>query len=235
MKINTVHCFFEQSGTFKKAFEKYGIKAFDYDICDDFKQTDYVIDLFIEIDKAYKGEKSVFDRISEDDLIFAFFPCVRFENLILLHFKGNALGVRDWSIEKKLEYDLGLFDQMAYLYGLVTKLVLVCLKRKLRLIIENPYSQDHCLHNYWALEPTIIDFDRTFRGDWFKKPTQFFYVNCKPSYNFIFECAINTEKKLVKHTYGVARSLISPVYADRFIREFVLDEEDIKNDDKENN
>jgi hypothetical protein len=55
MKFNHVHCFFEQSGTFKNEFIKLGIPAYDYDIQDNFNQTDYVIDLFGEIDKAYAG------------------------------------------------------------------------------------------------------------------------------------------------------------------------------------
>ena len=39
-----VHCLFEQSGTFKNEFLKMGIQALDYDILNDFKQTDYVIE-----------------------------------------------------------------------------------------------------------------------------------------------------------------------------------------------
>lgn len=50
-----VHCLFEQSGTFKNEFKKLGIKAYDYDILNDFGETDYVIDLFSEINKAYDG------------------------------------------------------------------------------------------------------------------------------------------------------------------------------------
>ena len=48
-----VHCFFEQSGTFKNEFIKLGIPAEDYDIQNNFNQTDHVIDLFSEIEKAY--------------------------------------------------------------------------------------------------------------------------------------------------------------------------------------
>lgn len=49
------HLLFEQSGTFKKAFKKNGIEAFDYDIQNEFEQTDFQIDLFEEIQKAYEG------------------------------------------------------------------------------------------------------------------------------------------------------------------------------------
>lgn len=51
----TVHCFFEQSGTFKNEFLALGIPALDYDIQNNFGQTDHVIDLFAEIEKSVGG------------------------------------------------------------------------------------------------------------------------------------------------------------------------------------
>ena len=70
-----VHCFFEQSGTFKNEFIKLGYEAEDYDIQNNFGQTDHVIDLFAEIEKAYEGKVTVFDDISQDDLILKFLSC----------------------------------------------------------------------------------------------------------------------------------------------------------------
>ena len=58
-----VHCFFEQSGTFKNEFKKLGISAFDYDLQDNFGETDYQIDLFQAIEDAYDGKPSLFDQI----------------------------------------------------------------------------------------------------------------------------------------------------------------------------
>lgn len=46
MKISKAHLLFEQSGTFKRQFLALGIPAFDYDILDDFGETDFKIDLF---------------------------------------------------------------------------------------------------------------------------------------------------------------------------------------------
>ena len=54
-KTMRAHCLFEQSGTFKNEFKKLGIEAFDYDIQNEFEQTDFQIDLFAEIEKAYRG------------------------------------------------------------------------------------------------------------------------------------------------------------------------------------
>ena len=52
-EIRKVHCFFEQSGTFKNEFIKLGIPAEDYDIQNNFGQTDHIIDLFKEIETEY--------------------------------------------------------------------------------------------------------------------------------------------------------------------------------------
>ena len=79
MKIEgMVHCFFEQSGTFKREFDKLGIHAEDYDIQNEYAQTDHVMDLFTEIEKAYAGQQSIFDHIGRNDLVMAFFPCIYF-------------------------------------------------------------------------------------------------------------------------------------------------------------
>lgn len=50
-----VYCLFEQSGTFKNEFKKIGYEALDYDIQNEFGETDYQIDLFAEIEKGYRG------------------------------------------------------------------------------------------------------------------------------------------------------------------------------------
>lgn len=44
-----VYCLFEQSGTFKNEFKSLGYEAEDYDIKNDFGQTDHVVDLYEEI------------------------------------------------------------------------------------------------------------------------------------------------------------------------------------------
>ena len=48
-------CLFEQSGHFKNELKKLGFEAYDYDILNDFGETDYQIDLYQEIEKAYGG------------------------------------------------------------------------------------------------------------------------------------------------------------------------------------
>lgn len=64
MKIRKAHCLFEQSGTFKNEFKKLGIPAEDYDILNQFGETDHVIDLYKEIDSEYKRERERERRFS---------------------------------------------------------------------------------------------------------------------------------------------------------------------------
>lgn len=58
--IRKAHCLFEQSGTFKRAFKKFGIDALDYDILDDFGETDCKIDLFEQIDRGGGKERRAY-------------------------------------------------------------------------------------------------------------------------------------------------------------------------------
>ena len=215
---------FEQSGTFKNEFKKLGYEAYDYDIQNEFNETDYVIDLFAEIEKGYKEEKSIFDNIKQEDMILAFFPCVRFETQILLSFRGEARQQKNWTLQQKLKYDLKLHQELHDMYNLITKLVIICDKKNLKLMIENPYSEQHYLLKYWCIKAKVKDLDRTVRGDYFKKPTQYWFINCEPTYMLLFEPQVwQEERKTISNTHNkTERSMISKEYANRFIREFII-------------
>lgn len=55
--IKKVHCLFEQSGTFKNEFIKLGIPAEDYDIQNEFGQTDHVLEIFSNIRGGTKASQ----------------------------------------------------------------------------------------------------------------------------------------------------------------------------------
>lgn len=161
-----IHCLFEQSGTFKKEFIKLGYEAYDYDIQNEFGETDFEVDLFEEIRAGYEGRPSIFDNITNEDLIMAFFPCTRFEDQVMLSFRGENCGMQKrWNTIQKLENSMRLHDELNEFYKLISMLVIVAEKRNLRMVIENPYSAQHYLKQYWCIKPSIVDKDRTLRGD----------------------------------------------------------------------
>ena len=216
------HCLFEQSGTFKNELRALGFSAFDYDISDEYGQTDFKVDLFKEINKAYKGEPSMFDHLGEGDFIFAFFPCTRFSKWILKHMNGTASQCQKWDEIRRIEYSMRLEEERSSMFQIFCKFVLILIKKRLRCIIENPYDKEHYLTKYFPVLPGFIDTNRRDRGDYMVKPTQFYFINCKPSDNFIFEAVANHERRREVDLDQKTRSIISKDYANRFIREFVI-------------
>ena len=235
MIYKKAHCLFEQSGTFKDAFIKLGITAFDYDICNKFKKTDIICDLFLEIRRAFNEESSIFDKMTPDDVIIAFFPCTRFDEQIKLHFRGDAYGCKEWDLQHKLFYDLQLHGQLHENYVCVTKLVYICITKGLKLIIENPFSKTHYLHTYWCIKPSVIHMDRRKYGDYYKKPTQYFFVNITPhdndvelpKYNGVggYNPMTNITSDFYKNNStnkSIARSMIASDYAEFFIKKYII-------------
>ena len=189
------------------------------------------MDLFAEITKGYKNELSIFDNINSNDLILAFFPCTRFECRIPLWFRGEAQQQKCWNQEQKLTYAMKLHGELHEYYLLISKMVLIAKHRNLKLVIENPYMQPHYLTTYWCVKPTMVDMDRTKNGDYYKKPTQYFFINCEPKCNLVFEPIDYVETQVIAKvkkkddlSVKTQRSMIHPQYASRFIRQYLIDD-----------
>lgn len=229
-----VHCFFEQSGTFKNEFKKLGYESFDYDIQNNFGETDYVIDLFKEIENAYDDKPSIFDSIAEDDLIMAFFPCIYFESMQANYYQMRCNNL--YPKEKKEQYRIVIdrVKKRENFYILLYKLFCVCEIKGLRMILENPATQPHyLLHPANFIPYTFVDSDRTKRGDYFRKPTAYWFMGCKPTNGCSFQKpkeTRNIEKSRGGAKAGICseeRSMISPDYARNFICDFIIGKEQI--------
>lgn len=229
MKINgKVHCFFEQSGTFKREFIKLGIPAEDYDIKNNFGETDHVTDLFKAIEYAYDGKPSLFDNISKDDLIMAFFPCIYFCEANVRLFRFEDVNHRTHSHQRAIQDMLDRSRNRQKFFSLALKMFCVADVRGIRMVCENPYATSHYLVQYFPYRAAVIDHNRRLRGDHFVKPTQYFFVNCKPTRG----CTIQNDKEH-KTAWNCKsapraglcseeRSMISPDYARNFIADFIL-------------
>lgn len=241
-----VHCFFEQSGTFKNEFIKLGIPAEDYDIQNNFGQTDHTDDLFAAIEAAYDGKPSLFDQIvggADGDLIMAFFPCIHFCELSCLNMRFDTYTKKGTPTRNAFEYVMKKNEDRAYFFALLNKMFFVCIDRGLRMIFENPYNAGTYLRTSFP-KPQVYDENRMLRGDFFVKPTGYWFTNCEPTYGFTHQ---NDKKQKVIHANTTAyarnlkaqgtqflksakqsglcseeRSMISPDYARNFICDFIL-------------
>lgn len=224
-----VHCLFEQSGTFKTAFHDLGIHAADYDIQNMFGKTTTQCDLFIQIEKAYSGKRSIFDTMRSTELLKAFFPCIYFNEHNEMYFCGTSYNLRNLSQAARIRAIIKRSELRQEYYKKVLQLIAICEERQLKLIIENPYNA----HHYWRFNfpnyPRVIDMNRTLRGDYFKKPTQYIFIGLQPSngcsrqkihkMRYIENCSSSKIAGLC----STERSMISPEYAHNFICDFILD------------
>ena len=116
-----------------------------------------------------------------------------------------------------------LFHEILY------KLLYIVLLKSLRMIIENPATTPHYLvgtQNF--LKPTLIDKNRMERGDVYKKPTAYWFINCKPTdgntqqndkeQKIILDCKQGVQPGICSEE----RSMIHPDYARNFICDFIL-------------
>lgn len=162
-------------------------------------------------------------------MIIAFFPCIYFigsTNPRYYTLENN--NYQSLSLEDKLDKIIDRSINRQKFYVLLIKLVGVCLVNKIRIVIENPYSSLHYLSNNFFKNPDIVDKDRTLRGDYFKKPTGYWYFNCEPTYGnsyqkdkerkTIFSCRSGIKAGICSEE----RSMISPDYARNFICDFII-------------
>lgn len=232
MEINgKVWCLFEQSGTFKNEFKKLGYEAVDLDIQNNFGETDYQIDIFSEIEKAYEGQETIFDKMTEDDLILAFFPCIYFCAHSQMLFYFNNVNYRKLTVKEKTDNILGRSSMREKFFSIAVKMLSVSLQRGLRLIMENPWSEQTFLKGAFVMAPSLIDNNRMLRGDYYVKPTAYWYINCEPTYGKSYQ--EDKKRKTILKAKGAKkagicseeRSLISPDYARNFICDFILGKE----------
>ena len=229
MEINgKVWCFFEQSGTFKNEFKKLGYEAVDVDIQNNFGQTDHQIDLFAEIESAYDGKPSLFDNIRGGDLIMAFFPCIYFSCMSQMDLSWSAKNYRRISGREATEKILERVHNREVYFTLLIKMCQVARERGLRLVFENPYSLQTFLKSGFILPPAVIDSNRTLRGDYFVKPTAYWFINCEPTNGKSFQKPKEVKRLMWEKQSPQAgvcseeRSMISPDYARNFICDFIL-------------
>lgn len=163
----------------------------------------------------------------------AFFPCTLFQEANDLLFRGIHNSIRNKSQAELLEFCIERHGTLHAFYVLICKLFLIVLRKGLRMVVENPYTQPHYLTRYFPILPTIIDKNRWENGDYYKKPTQYWFVGFKPQNNLVFEPLdhvdiqnIKRQRKTGEISAQTLRSMIHPQYAQRFIRQYILQKED---------
>lgn len=181
-----------------------------------------------KLKKHTGGGQSVFDSISRDDLIMAFFPCIYFDCLSQMSFGWYNHNYVKLSSKEKADAIITRSKNRERFFQLAVKMFAVCEIKGIRMIMENPWSMQTFLKANFIVPPSIIDNDRSKRGDIYKKPTAYWFWGCEPTNGQTFQ-QLHKPKRIVDQPHkrggGICsevRSMISPDYARNFICDFVL-------------
>lgn len=148
-----------------------------------------------------------------------------------MFFSLDHLNIRNLNEKEKIETAIARLNKRTKFHTLLYQFVSVCLTKKIRLIIENPCSEPNYLITGQNFpKPTYIDKDRTRRGDYFKKPTAFWFFGCTNTNMFTPKQTPKSKQKTVcKAKKGIKsgicseeRSMISPEYAHNFICDNII-------------
>lgn len=168
-----------------------------------------------------------------EDLILAFFPCIYFSPISQMLMFWGDLNYRKLTYKERTDAILQRVSKREEFFGLAAKMLCVAQERGIRLIMENPWSQQTYLKANFVLAPSLVDNNRRLRGDFYAKPTAYWFINCEPTNGFTEQRTIS--KKNIMSTKSSAkagvcseeRSMISPDYARNFICDFILGKEQV--------
>ena len=198
-----VACLFEQSGTFKNVLIGKGHSAVDYDILNQYGETNFQIDLFKEI------ENGTIDFINNYDLVFAFYPCTWFSVNNSFIYNRTLPQFKNWSKEKIDNYIDKRLEQYHRAKTNLLKLIEHC---NVPLIIENPRSKT--IENILGMPQCYVS-NRAKYGDILVKPTYFY------CYNGVYISKLDEKPKTlgkdINHLPKGKRSLIHKDFAENII------------------
>jgi hypothetical protein len=197
----------------------------------------------ITFDEDYLAIADNGKGMSKDDLIMAFFPCIKFCNIAEYNQRSAQEYMRKKGVDihKIYQFLKKESDERYFFYQKALKMHGCVEFNGLRMIMENPWHESNYTNYFWFSKPAIIDRDRTMRGDLFKKPTGYWFTNCQPTNGCTIQQTPKSKQKYIgmtseknypkekvargSKTSGLCseeRSMISPDYARNFICDFII-------------
>lgn len=129
-----------------------GIDAEDYDIKNEYGETDHQIDLFEEIERgavkpiSINGktthDATIFDSITSEDLIMAFFPCIYFAENNQMQFCGVGFNQKNLNQLEKLALIIQRNGERARFYEKLLQLFYIAEERLDYNAVREIFTQD---------------------------------------------------------------------------------------------
>lgn len=103
-----------------------------------------------------------------------------------------------WDVLRKYSQERFFF------YDIALKMTAVVQIKGLRMIVENPWHPTNFTNHFWFVRVSLIDKDRTRRGDYYRKPTAYWYINCEPTHGETFQPTPKAKRKTITSGSGAS-------------------------------
>ena len=129
---------------------------------------------------------------------------------------------------EKIQKILERVENRKIFFERLIKFVYICIAKNIRMVFENPWSEQTYLKANFLKVPDVVDMNRMERGDYYKKPTAYWFINCEPGNGFTYQYDKNKvthnmrKKPSVAGTCNEERSMVSPDYARNFICDKII-------------
>ena len=107
---------------------------------------------------------------------------------------------RKWSVLRNYS------QERFRLYDLALKMFAVCQIRGIRMIMENPWHPTNFTNHFWFARASVIDTDRTRRGDYFRKPTAYWFMGCVPTHGESYQPTPRCKVKTITAGSGASKT-----------------------------
>ena len=112
-----------------------------------------------------------------------------------MNFTWGCINYVNMTTKQKTDEILRRAKDREVFYSIAIKMLASAKDKGLRLIMENPWSENTYLKANFILPPTFVDNNRMLRGDYRVKPTAYWFINCEPTHGFTEQLDKLKEKK----------------------------------------
>ena len=145
----------------------------------------------------------------------AFFPCIKFISVMEQMQHEDFYDASQWNAKDfgSVEYYRRKWDVLRgysldrfRFYDLALKLTAIIQIKGLRMIMENPWHPTNFTNHFWFARASLIDKDRTRRGDYYRKPTAYWYIGCNPTHGETFQPTPVSQRRTITAGSGAIKT-----------------------------
>ena len=126
-----------------------------------------------------------------------------------MYFALCSLNLKKMSMAERCTAAIERLYKRTYFHEVLYKFAKVCYERNFQMILENPCAPvNYLVTGQNFITPSVIDKNRRVRGDYFIKPTAYWFLNCEPTHGMSLQKP-KEEKRIEEHSNPSGQAYIA--------------------------